>query len=137
MTLVDRKSLFLFAALSPTKNAQEVAETIVRTLRGTEPGTLHTITFDNGTEFAGHADIARELGVSVYFAHPYCSNERARNENTNGLLRQYWPKGHDMRHLTQADCDEVALSLNTRPRQTLGWQTPQQALDKVLRATAA
>ena len=56
---------------------------------------------------------------------------------TRGALRQYWPKGHDMRHLTQADCNEVALSLNTRPRQTLGWQTPQQALDKVLRATAA
>ena len=84
-----------------------------------------------------HSELAQRLKIDIWCCDPHSPWQRGSNENTNGLLRQYWPKGHDMRHLTQADCNEVALSLNTRPRQTLGWQTPQQALDKVLRATAA
>jgi len=130
VTLVDRKSLFLFAALSPTKNAQEVAETIVRTLRGTEPGTLHTITFDNGTEFAGHADIAAKLGVSVYFAHPYCSNERARNENTNGLLRQYFPKTMRFDTIAPEQLQRAVDELNNRPRKTLNHRTPAEVFNQ-------
>ena len=126
VTLVDRKSLFLFAALSPTKNAPAVADVIVRTLRGAGSGALHTLTFDNGTEFAGHADIARELGVSVYFAHPYCSNERARNENTNGLLRQYFPKTMRFDAITPEQLQRAVDELNSRPRKTLNHRTPAE-----------
>ncbi len=78
---------------------------------------------------------AIDADIDIYFADPHSPRQRGSNENTNGLLRQYWPKGSDMRHLTQADCDEVALSLNTRPRQTLGWNNPHEAPNQVLRAT--
>ena len=91
----------------------------------------------DGLSRDGQPQIAIDADIDIYFCDPHSPWQRGSNENTNGLLRQYWPKGCDMRQLTQADCDEVALSLNTRPRQTLGWKTPREALTEVLRATAA
>ncbi|MSW71973.1 MAG: IS30 family transposase, partial [Actinobacteria bacterium] len=85
---------------------------------------------------AQHARFKTETGVPVYFCDPQSPWQRGTNENTNGLLRQYWPKGADLRHLTMAECDQVALQLNTRPRKTLEWQTPGQALNQRLVATA-
>ncbi|MFZ5697747.1 MAG: IS30 family transposase, partial [Pseudomonadota bacterium] len=81
---------------------------------------------DNGTEFHGYKKIEEATGVTFYFAHPYHSWERGLNENTNGLIRQYLPKGTSMATLTQWDCNRIAKSLNTRPRKTLGFHTPEQ-----------
>jgi IS30 family transposase len=87
----------------------------------------HTITFDNGQEFAQHQYIAKCLDAQVYFAHPYCSWERGLNENTNGLLRQYFPKGTDLRSVTQSQVDAAVYALNHRPRKCLGYKTPHEA----------
>src|SRR5205085_4859000 len=85
---------------------------------------VHTITSDNGREFAAHAEIAEALSADFYFAHPYHSWERGLNENTNGLVRQYFPKGSDFTAITDEQVQAVAARLNERPRKTLGYQTP-------------
>jgi transposase, IS30 family len=87
---------------------------------------LHTITSDNGKEFSGHEAIAAELNASFYFAHPYRSWERGTNENTNGLVRQYFPKGTDFSKITQRQVKAVEKRLNDRPRKKVGYKTPNQ-----------
>lgn len=126
VTLVERKSLFLSACPVSSKNATEVAQAIVGTMNELPARGVKTITFDNGTEFAAHEKITEELGTPVYFAHTYSSNERARNENTNGLLRQYLPKGTSFEHLTRAQVEDIVNELNNRPRKTLGYRTPYE-----------
>ena len=125
-TLVERKTLLLQAVRVDSKNADDVAQAIINTLGDLPSHCLKTITFDNGTEFARHEKIAVKLGTQIYFAHPYCSNERARNENTNGLLRQYLPKGTSFEHLSQQQLDAIVFELNNRPRKSLGYRTPQE-----------
>lgn len=138
ITLVERSTRFvLLAPLPDTHTAIDLRQTLTPMIASLPEQLRKTLAWDQGKEMADHAQIAIDAGIGIYFCDPHSPWQRGSNENTNGLLRQYWPKGHDMRHLTQADCDAVALSLNTRPRQTLGWKTPQQALDEVLRATAA
>ena len=89
-----------------------------------------SLTWDHGKEMAQHVDFTVDTGVPVYFCDPRSPWQRGTNENTNGLLRQYFPKrGFDLRALTQAELDAVADELNERPRQTLGWRSPSQALD--------
>lgn len=85
-----------------------------------------TITADNGTEFHNYRDIETATGVEFYFATPYHSWERSTNANTNGLLRQYLPKGQSMAHITQTDLDAIASKLNSRPRKHLGYKTPEE-----------
>jgi IS30 family transposase len=138
ITLVERSTRFvLLAPLPDSHKAIDVRE-VLTAMIATLPAQLRrTLTWDQGKEMAEHAQISIDAGIDIYFCDPHSPWQRGSNENTNGLLRQYWPKGCDMRHLTQTDCDNVALSLNTRPRQTLAWQTPQQALNEALRATAA
>lgn len=125
VTLVDRRSRYTFAAQVNTKEALPVAEAIIAMLRP-HKHLCHTITFDNGQEFAQHQYIAKALDTSVYFAHPYCSWERGLNENTNGLLRQYFPKGTDLRGVTQSEVDDAVYALNHRPRKCLGYKTPHE-----------
>jgi IS30 family transposase len=126
VTLVERKSLFLSACPVASRNAKEVAQAIVDTMNELPARGVKTLTFDNGTEFAAHEQITAELGTPVYFAHTYSSNERARNENTNGLLRQYLPKGSSFEHLTRAQVEAIVNELNNRPRKTLGYRTPYE-----------
>ena len=90
------------------------------------------MTWDQGKEMAQHAQFTIDTGVQVYFCDPKSPWQRGSNENTNGLLRQYFPKGTDMATLTQEDLDKAAHSLNNRPRQTLGWKAPSQKLAEVL-----
>lgn len=87
---------------------------------------VHTITSDNGTEFCGHQQISAQLSAKFYFAHPYCSWERGLNENTNGLVRQYFPKTIDLRAISDDDVERVVEKLNHRPRKTLGYRTPHE-----------
>ena len=138
ITLVERTSRFvLLAPLPDSHKAIDLREVLTPMIASLPDKIRQTLAWDQGSEMADHASIAVEADISIFFCDPHSPWQRGSNENTNGLLRQYWPKGCDMRQVTQADCDAIALKLNTRPRHTLNWQTPQQVLDKALRATAA
>lgn len=126
VTLVERRSRRLAAAKTETKTAHEVQQAVIEALQDYPVPWVKTITFDNGTEFAGHEGIARELGVSVYFAAPYSAYQRGSNEQVNGLIRRYLPKGRGFSGLTQQHLDEIADKLNNRPRKCLGYRTPNE-----------
>jgi IS30 family transposase len=123
VSLVDRRSKFTYLVLLKNKTAREVTDAIIAVLTPVK-NSLFTITTDNGKEFAGHEEVSTALGVSFYFARPYHSWERGLNEHTNGLVRQYLPKGMRFDQLTQADVRQVADALNHRPRKSLGFETP-------------
>jgi IS30 family transposase len=138
ITLVERSTRFvLLAPLPDSHKAFELREVLTPMIAALPDQIRKTLAWDQGKEMAEHAQIAVDADIKIYFCDPHSPWQRGSNENTNGLLRQYWPKGCDMRDLTQDDCDAVALRLNTRPRQTLGWKTPREALTEALRATAA
>lgn len=94
-----------------------------------EPETVHTITFDNGKEFAYHAEIKEALDSDNYFTHPYHSWERGLNENHNGLIRQYLPKGMELNSVTHEEVAAIQEKLNNRPRKTLGYKTPNEVYE--------
>jgi len=123
VTMVDRKSRYTIIAKVPNKTAHAVSMKIMEKLLPHRIK-LHTLTFDNGKEFASHAIIDEILGCTSYFAHPYCSWERGLNENTNGLIRQYFPKGTDFDQISDDQIAEVERKLNTRPRKCLDRKTP-------------
>lgn len=125
VSLCDRKSRLTMIGKVSHKSADAVSKATVRLLRSL-PGRIHTLTSDNGREFASHHSIARALGAKFYFAHPYASWERGSNENSNGLIRQYFPKRTDFSTLTKRDLRAVMDKLNNRPRKCLGMKTPNQ-----------
>jgi IS30 family transposase len=138
VTLVERSSRFVLLAPLPHQHTAAATRDVLTSLITRLPEQIRrSLTWDQGREMAYHAEFSVNSGVIVYFCDPHSPWQRGTNENTNGLLRQYWPKGGDMRQLTQADCDAIAARLNSRPRQTLDWQTPAQALSRALHATAA
>jgi transposase, IS30 family len=129
VSIVERKSKLTRLAKVERKTGEAVEAAIINLLKLIAES-VHTITSDNGKEFASHEAIAHRLGAEFYFARPYHSWERGLNENTNGLVRQYFPKGSDFTTITDQEVKEVAERLNERPRKTLGFQTPNQVFFK-------
>ena len=125
VSLTERKSKLTLLAKVEQATAEAVEAAIARLLQPLAPR-VHTITSDNGREFARHEHIAAKLRADFYFAHPYASWERGLNENTNGLVRQYFPKGSDFTSITGEAVEKVMQRLNHRPRKTLGFSTPHQ-----------
>lgn len=125
---VERVSQYTVLASLPDAKAATFNAGTVRAFGRHGPLPLRTLTADNGKEFAAHAELTAALGAAVYFARPYHSWERGLNENTNGLLRQFFPKGLDLGRLTGQDVRRVERLLNTRPRKTLGYRTPLEML---------
>lgn len=125
VTAVERKTKFSCMKSVPKKEAALVTKALIEML---EPykNLVHTLTGDNGKEFSGHQTIAQELQAEFYFAHPYSSWERGLNENTNGLIRQYFPKKTSLVDITDKQVEDVQEKLNNRPRKTLDFETPQQ-----------
>jgi IS30 family transposase len=124
LTLTERQTSFLLMEKLPKgKNAQALAKTVVRRMFGYKRDT-HSITADNGTEFAEHEFIAKYLKLNFFFAHPYSSYERGLKENTNGLIRQYIPKGSDFNDYSDDYIQQIQNKLNRRPRKKLGFRSP-------------
>lgn len=129
-TIVDRKTGFVLIGKLAARTATETNERL-RKLMAKHPESFATITADNGCEFHGYRDLEERTGVEFYFANPYHSWERGTNENTNGLIRQYLPKGCCMNDLSQARCNAIAMKLNNRPRKRHGFQTPAELFEKI------
>ena len=129
-TLVERKSRRLQSRKVETKQAGEVAQAVIDALEDLPISWVKTITFDNGTEFAQHENMAQVLPVSIYFATPYSSYQRGTSENTNGLIRRYLPKGVRFRDLSQDRVDYIVDQLNNRPRKTPGYYTPHEVFEQ-------
>lgn len=123
LTLVERKSGFAIIKKLASRTTAEVIQAAIAALREHERN-FKTITLDNGTEFHDYKALEDLFPVQCYFATPYHSWERGSNENLNGLIRQYLPKGVSMQGLTQADCDHIAFKLNSRPRKRHGYKSP-------------
>ena len=132
-TLVERRCRYVMLFVLPDGNtAEAVRIALAETIQRLPEHLWRSLTWDQGKEMAQHAQFTVDTGVQVYFCDPKSPWQRGSNENTNGLLRQYFPKGTDMSLLTQTDLDQAAHSLNGRPRQTLDWVTPSEKLAEVL-----
>ena len=133
-TLVERKSRFVMLfPLRDGRDAQSVRIALTNKILTLPEQLRKALTWDRGVEMAEHAQFTVDTNVQVYLCDPHSPWQRGSNENTNGLLRQYFPKGSDLRRVTSRRLDDVAAQLNDRPRQTLGWMTPSEVLAQALR----
>jgi len=111
--------------------AEAVRDAITRTITTLPEQLRRSLTWDQGAEMAQHAHLRVDTGLRIYFCDPQSPWQRSTSENTNGLLRQYFPKGTDLSANNADDLEAVAIALNTRPRKTLGWKTPAETLDGI------
>ena len=125
-TLVERTTLYVALVKLGNGRAETAAEGFAEILNRFDAAMRLSMTYDQGREMARHENLTERTGLKVYFAHPHSPWERGRNENTNGLLRQYLPKGEDLSGYTQQQLDAIAASLNARPRKSLGWKAPAE-----------
>lgn len=132
-TLVERQTRFVMLVKVESKESQKVVEALSQQVRKLPQELRRSLTWDRGTEMAAHKEFTVATDVAVYFCDPSSPWQRGTNENTNGLLRQYFPKGMDLSRVTQAQLNKVALRLNQRPRKTLGFRPPAEKLQAVLR----
>jgi IS30 family transposase len=128
VTLVERKSGFVLLGKVPNLQAATVRQVTAQRYRSTPAALRKTLTLDNGKEFAEHEQLAEEAGVKVYFAKPYSAWQRGTNENTNGLIRQFLPKGTDLANVPEHRFTNVQNLLNDRPRKRLAYRTPNEVL---------
>jgi IS30 family transposase len=132
-TLVERTTRFVMLVRIPyDRTAERVAGLLARKMTTLPEFLRKSVTWDQGKEMAAHAKFTVKSGIDVYFCDPHSPWQRGSNENTNGLLRQYFPKGTDLSGYTQPELDAVADRLNNRPRQTLGWLKPTEVFNKLL-----
>ncbi len=134
-TLVERQSRFVVLVKLPEKRTEVVVDALIKAVRKLPVALRKSLTWDRGSELAEHTKFTVATDVKVYFCDPYSPWQRGSNENTNGLLRQYYPKGSDLSIVSQAQLDTVARKLNTRPRETLGWKTPAYVLESSVSTT--
>lgn len=126
VSLVERKSGYTLLARVERLQAESVNDQACRRLRGLPRSLRRSVTFDNGPEFSSYEKLAKRLGIDVYFAEPYCAWQRGTNENTNGLVRQFLPKGSDLARTPDAKISRLEQRLNDRPRKRLGYRTPAE-----------
>lgn len=136
-THVERKSRYLLAAKLVSKTAAETSRAIISIFRRIPARLRHTLTLDNGKEFARFHDIEKNSGLKIYFADPYSAWQRGTNENTNGLLRRYFPKGTDFGAVAEKALAEVIKKLNHRPRKCLDYRTPHEVFMEACRGAVA
>jgi IS30 family transposase len=137
-TLVERSTRYaMLFALPDGLTAERVREGLTKTVRQLPTSLRRSLTWDQGPEMAEHVHFTIDTGVQVFFCDPRSPWQRGSNENTNGLLRQYFPKGQSLAGVTQGELDHVAQELNGRPRQTLGWHSPTQRLAEFLEQSSA
>jgi len=137
ITLVERQTRYvLLARTGADKTSPAVCAAIANKILTLPEQLARSLTWDRGSELAGHAQFTVKTGLPVYFCDPHSPWQRGSNENTNGLLRQYFPRGTDLAVHDQAELDRVAIELNGRPRQTLDWATPAEKLNKLIAMTA-
>jgi len=135
-TLVERHSRFVLLVRLPRRDSATVGHALARRIQQLPAHLKQSLTWDRGKEMAQHKAFSVATDVQVYFCDPHSPWQRGSNENTNGLLRQYYPKGTDLTNVTQRQLDAVARRLNTRPRETLGWQTPAEVLAASVASTS-
>lgn len=134
-TLVERHSRYAMLVKVDTKDSVKVATALARKIRELPAELRRSLTWDRGAEMAAHKEFSLATDMQVYFCDPRSPWQRGSNENTNGLLRQYFPKGQDLSRISQRRLDYVARELNERPRETLNWRTPLQALRDTVAST--
>ena len=136
-TLVERRTRFVMLLHLPASHdPAAVAAAMTEAMSGLPAPLRRSLTWDQGQEMAGHAQITLATDLDIYFCDPHSPWQRGSNENTNGLLRQYFPKGTNLAVHSKEHLDAVAAQLNARPRKTLGWKTPAQALGEILAGAA-
>ena len=135
-TIVERKSRYTLIIKLKAKNANEVAKMFSKKLNQLNPLFKKSMTYDNGTEMARHEIITQKTGMKIYFAHPYSSWERGTNENTNGLIRRFLPKGTDFNEIDENKLFFIQEKLNNRPRKIIGYKTPKEIMDFELKSVA-
>lgn len=136
-TMVERKSRYLVAAKLEDKKAATLTEKCVKAFGPIPRRMRQSLTLDNGSEFANFKELGKKTRLSIYFADPYAAWQRGANENTNGLLRQYFPKGINFREIDEDDLSEAVKRLNNRPRKCLGFRTPHEVFWAVARGALA
>ena len=134
-TLVERRSRYVCLVRLSGRATRTVVQALTRHVRRLPDGLMATLTWDRGLELAAHRTFSIATGVKAYFCDPYSPWQRGTNENTNGLLRQYLPKGTDLARYTQTQLNAIARELNTRPRKTLGYRTPADILAETVAST--
>ena len=133
-TLVERKTRFLILSKMDGNGAEAALDGFSRQMKRLPEGLRKSMTYDRGLEMACHPELARRLKIDIWFCDPHAPWQRGSNENTNGLLRQFLPKGSDLSQHSQRDLNHIAKLLNDRPRKTLAWKTPAEAIAQELAA---